>query len=99
MSRNDTGPNRANDGENSDPTTDSEAAETFVATEVTAGYTDPSITTEATGGNVSVMITAGGQGTTVSRLILEPDRADALADELAAAATNGRRAESSEGSE
>ena len=93
MSRNDTAPNRGNDGENSDTTTsDDEPAEAFIATELTAGYAAPSITTEATGGNVSVIITAGGDGTTVSRLILEPDRADALADELAAAATDGRRA-------
>lgn len=93
MSRNDTAPNRGNDGENSDTTTsDDEPAEAFVATELTAGYADPSITTGTADGNVSVMITAGGDGTTVSRLILEPDRADELADELAAAATDGRRA-------
>lgn len=93
MSRNDTAPNRGNDGAHSDTTTsDDEPAEAFVATEITAVSADPNITTKTVDGNVSVMITAGGDdGNTVSRLFLEPDRADALADELAGAATDGRR--------
>jgi len=93
MSRNDTAPNRGNDGQHSETTTsDGEPAEAFIATEITAVSADLNITTETVDGNVSVMITGGGDGgNTVSRLFLEPDRADALADELAAAATNGRR--------
>jgi len=76
MSRNETAPNRGNDGQHSDTTTsDGEPAEGFIATEITAVSADLNITTETVDGNVSVMITGGGDGgNTVSRLFLEPDR-------------------------
>jgi len=76
MSRNDTAPNRGNDGQHSETTTsDGEPAEAFIATEITAVSADLNITTETVDGNVSVMITGGGDGgNTVSRLFLEPDR-------------------------